>query len=140
VLPFTPAASVTTTVIDRQTGTPVADACVELVDVTRAYLLGNSRSVCTDETGTVTLNLMVPGKYKTFVWARDGVHGHQWVGPGRSGVGQFGKARTVTLAAGQSVTLPTIRLDKVGGDITGTVTDEDTGAPISQANVWLSSS
>jgi hypothetical protein len=130
-------ATVTTTMTDRKTGAPVANACLQLVPVTEPWRLGMSYGTCSDASGAVQATRVAPGTYKAFVWARDGVHGHQWVGPD-GGVGQFKKAQTITISAGQAVAMPTIQLDKAG-TITGVVTDETTGAPVTGGKVGLAS-
>lgn len=132
-----PGATVTTTMVDRKTNAPVANACLQLVPVTEPWRLGMSTGFCSDASGAVQGSFIAPGTYKAFVWARDGVHGHQWVGQNH-GVGQAKHARTFTISAGQAVTLPTIKLDKAG-TITGVVTDEATGAPVTSGMVGLSS-
>jgi hypothetical protein len=138
-LEFTRAATVATTIVDRQSGAPVFGACLELVSIERPTSLGNSELRCSDEAGAVTLDRVRPGAYKAFTWIFNGEHGHQWVGLS-GGVGEFEKARNIRLGPGQALTLPPIRLDQAGGDITGTVTDELTGDPISQGGfVSLSS-
>lgn len=136
-VPAVAGASVTTTMVDRKSGAPVANACLQLVPVAEPWQLGMSPGICSDASGAVHVSQLAPGTYKAFVWARDGVHGHQWVGPG-GGVGQFKKARTLTISAGQAVTLPNIRLDKAG-TIAGVVKDEATGAPVTGGVVSLSS-
>jgi hypothetical protein len=138
VVGFTRSATVAATMVDRQSGAPVQGACLELVTVDRPASLGNAELRCSDETGAVTLELVRPGTYKAFTWIFDGEHGHQWVGDGR-GVGEFEKARTIRVRPGQALTLPQIRLDKAGGDITGMVTDELTGDPVTHGFVSLSS-
>ena len=107
-------------------------------DIARSLSLGNAELRCSDETGAVMLEVVRPGRYKAFTWIFDGEHGHQWVGD-RRGVGEFEKAQTIRLRPGQHLTLPQIRLDKAGGDINGTVTDEVTGEPVTQGYVSLSS-
>jgi hypothetical protein len=99
--------------------------------------MGISTQACSDESGVVQASPVAPGTYKAFVWARNGVHGHQWVGP-HGGVGQFKKAKTITVAEGQSLTIGPVRLDKAGS-ITGAVTDEVTGQPATGGIVGLSS-
>jgi hypothetical protein len=133
-----PGATLTTTMIDRKTHAPVANACLRLVEVTQPWRLGMTYGYCSDASGAVQASPLAPGTYKAFVYAGDGVHGHQWVGNGGSGVGQFTKARTITISTGQAVTLPTIKLDKAG-TITGIVRDELTGAPVSGGVVGLAS-
>jgi hypothetical protein len=65
------------------------------------------------------------------------VHGHQWVRQDGGG-GEFEKAKTLTIAAGATATLSP-QLDLAGGELSGTVTDELTGAPITNGFVSLSS-
>ena len=132
-----PGATLTTTMIDRKTHAPVANACLRLVEVTQPWRLGMTHGYCSDASGAVQASQLAPGTYKAFVYASDGVHGHQWVGPG-GGVGQFKKARTITVSPGQTVTLPTIKLDKAG-TITGIVRDEQTGAPVTGGVAGLTS-
>jgi hypothetical protein len=129
-------ATVSTVMTDARTGAPVANACLQVVNVLSPNDFGAGPEQCSDSSGAVVLPQLRPGSYKAFVWARDGVHGHQWVGPS-SGVGKFKKAVTITLAPGQQVTLPAIKLD-LPGTISGTLTDEITGAAITQGFVGLS--
>jgi hypothetical protein len=129
-------ASVSTTITDAKTGAPVAHACLQLVNVNSPGELGNGSQVCSDASGHVTFGFLFPGQYKSFVEARDGVHGDQWVGP-NGGVGDFKKANTVSVSAGTAITIPTVKLDKAG-TIAGTVIDSD-GQPPQFGEVSLSS-
>jgi protocatechuate 3,4-dioxygenase beta subunit len=129
--------TVSALITDAKTGAPVAQACLELVGVSRPETLGNGGAVCSDATGHVTIPFESPGQYKAFVRARDDVHGSQWVGP-NGGVGAFKQARTVTLMAGASITLPTIKLDKAGS-ISGVVTDAASGQPVPFSTIGLAS-
>jgi hypothetical protein len=138
VLELVRAATVTTTILDRQSGAAVENACVELVRVIAPTGLGNGAQYCSDASGAVTVPTVTPGTYVAFVWANGAGLGHQWVGKS-GGTGEFEKARTFTLASGQALTLPSIRLDPVGGNITGTITDEANGAPAPFAAASLSS-
>jgi hypothetical protein len=136
-LAFAPGGTVTATMRDRQTLAPILNACLELVDITKPSYLGTTRR-CSDASGTVQDTLLTPGTYKAFVWAMDGVHGDLWVDQGGNGVGQFDKARTITVGVGQSVAMGTVLMDPAG-TLSGTVTDEATGAPIAGGVVALSS-
>jgi hypothetical protein len=118
-------ARITSTIRDAATGAPVANACLEPVEPLKPSSLGGRSFYCSDETGRVTVDQLSAGTYNLFVWARDGVHGHQWVGP-NGGTGAQAKGRLVTIKAGQTVTVPPIRLDGAG-TITGVVTSAVTG-------------
>jgi hypothetical protein len=124
-------------ITDAKTGAPVAQACLELVEISRPETLGNGGAVCGDASGHVMIPFEQPGQYKAFVRVRDGVHGSQWVGQ-NGGVGAFKQARTVTLTAGASITLPTIKLDKAGS-ISGVVSDAASGQPVSFGSIGLAS-
>ncbi|MGE5828945.1 MAG: carboxypeptidase regulatory-like domain-containing protein [Micromonosporaceae bacterium] len=134
----TRAATITTTLRDARTGDPVPNACVDAVPPTLPFTLGAGRAACADETGVVSLTQLSPGGYNLFVFAHDGVHGNQWVGPS-GGTGAQENARLVTVSAGATVTVPAIRLDGAG-TITGVITDAATGAPLAFAAAGLASS
>jgi hypothetical protein len=127
-IPLTREARITTTVTDRATGAPVANACVEAVRPLVPSSLGVVSFYCADEAGRVTIDQLSADTYNLFTWARDGEHGHQWVGP-KGGVGAQVQARSVTVRAGQTVTVPPIRLDRAGS-ITGVITNRATGDPV----------
>jgi protocatechuate 3,4-dioxygenase beta subunit len=131
------AAKVSAFVTDAKTGAPVANACLEVVSVIQPSQLGGGGGICSDATGHVSLDFVQPGTYVAFVDARDNVHGDQWVGPD-GGVGAFKKAATITVTAGSTNTLPTVKLDKAGS-ISGTITDAATGKAPAFAQVSLSS-
>src|SRR5574342_1195528 len=69
-----------TSVRDAATGAPVANACVEPIEPLHPSQLGTRGGWCSDEAGQVTINRIKAGTYNLFTWARDGEHGHQWVG------------------------------------------------------------
>jgi hypothetical protein len=89
--------------------------------------LGSSGRQCADENGNVVVDVPEAGVYNLFVWATDGLHGHQWVGRD-GGTGAQLNGRLVVVAAGQTVTVPPIRLDRAG-TITGVLTGAGTGSP-----------
>jgi 5-hydroxyisourate hydrolase-like protein (transthyretin family) len=119
---------ITTTVTDAATGAPVANVCLNPVRPLVPSGLGINVGYCSDEAGRVTVEQLTADTYNIFAWARDGEHGHQWVGP-NGGTGAQAKARLVTVRAGQTVTVPPIRLDRAG-TITGVITNRATGDPV----------
>jgi len=129
-------ATITTTVRDAATGAPVAGICVEAVRPLAPTTLTGGGS-CSDETGAVTVNQLGAGTYTLFAWAQDGVHGHQWVGP-TGGTGAQAKARLVTVRAGQSVTIPPVKMDRAG-TVSGVITDAATGVGLKFATASISS-
>jgi carboxypeptidase family protein len=130
-------ATVSALVRDSRTRAPVAQACLELVDPLHQGGLGTGGETCTDATGRVTLTRVAPGTYNAFVWARDGVHGHQWVGSD-GGVGASADAERITVKAGDRIALDPVRLD-LAGTIAGTVSDRATGTPLEFATVGFAS-
>lgn len=136
-VPVQRAGTVTVQARDAATGAPVENACVELVDPKHPSSLGSGTTTCTDATGTATLPQVRAGGYNVFTWARDGVHGHQWLGTTGRGTGAEATAQLVKVKAGKTAAL-TILLDNAGA-ITGVVTDKATGQPLSMATVGISS-
>ncbi|HEV8560678.1 MAG TPA: hypothetical protein VGR06_30490 [Actinophytocola sp.] len=103
-----PTGSVAVTAADQPTGAPIA-------------------RFCSGPDGRVTITNMHTAPYQLYVFARDGVHGDQWVGR-HGGTGSRFLARTVNATGGQTMSVPPIRLDGAGS-ISGTVVDQATGAP-----------
>ncbi|HEX6967666.1 MAG TPA: carboxypeptidase regulatory-like domain-containing protein [Micromonosporaceae bacterium] len=128
-----PAARITTTVIDRQTGTPVADVCIVPVKPKDA-LLPDARPFCSDSTGRVTISRLDAGSYNLFVDATQTSYGMQWVGAD-GGTGDQREAVTIVAEAGTTVTAPQVKLDPAG-TIAGRVVDGANGLPLSE--VWIS--
>jgi hypothetical protein len=123
-----------TTVVTADTGAPVEGACVALVKAGTGRLPDGTGD-CTDPTGALTVGRIEPGDYHVFVQAPTGSgYGAQWVGSA-GGVGVAARARTVTVTAGGTATIPTIRLDRAG-TISGVVRSE-TGQPIRFGTVAL---
>src|SRR5690606_37388121 len=54
-------ATVTTTMTDRKTGAPLANACLQLVPVTEPWRLGMSYGTCSDASGAVQATRVAPG-------------------------------------------------------------------------------
>ncbi|WP_148803603.1 hypothetical protein [Micromonospora sp. MP36] len=136
VVDLTPAAHLETTVVDATTGAPVAGACATVAPAGTGELPGIGPLSCADETGRLRLDLIEAGSWNLFVRPADGSpYGAQWVGK-TGGTGEPARARTVKLAAGQTVTVPPVRLDRAG-IITGTVTSAATGAAVTSGVVSL---
>lgn len=129
-----PYAKITTTITDRASGAPVADACVYALQV-KTFVVEFGCNGQSDSTGAVTLRVREPGAYNVFVMPRRrGPHGAQWVGPS-GGTGTQTAATQVTVAAGGNAPLAPVRLDP-RGTITGTVTTAD-GGPVRNGVVGI---
>ncbi|MFG2166922.1 hypothetical protein [Micromonospora chersina] len=136
---LTPAAHVETTVVDAATGAPVAGACATVAPAGTGELPGVGPLACSDATGRLRLDSVEAGSWNLFVRPTGGSpYGAQWVGAG-GGTGDPTKARTIPAAAGGTVTVPPVRLDRAG-TITGTVTSAATGAPVNSGEVTLAHS
>jgi 5-hydroxyisourate hydrolase-like protein (transthyretin family) len=134
-VPLTLGGRISTTAADRNTGTPVADACIAAV-LPRTGGLPSEGGTCTDSTGTVTSERLAPGVYQLFAYApRRSEFGHQWVAR-TGGTGDQQAAATVVVKPGTVSAAPAILLDKAG-TITGTVTDFR-GIPVADGLVSFS--
>jgi protocatechuate 3,4-dioxygenase beta subunit len=111
---------------DSKTGAPVTNACVNLAlpDQPSTFAAG---SICTDDAGRLTLSGITPDTYNAFMWANDGVHGHQWVGP-NGGTGAMANAKPLKFKSGSTLNL-TVKMD-LAGSITGVITDAASGQPL----------
>ncbi|MEO3748048.1 carboxypeptidase regulatory-like domain-containing protein [Plantactinospora sp. B5E13] len=130
-------ARITTTVVDRATGQPVAGVCLVAVPLRDPRLPdpGAYRN-CSDSTGRAVVDWLRPGSYTLFADPVNAAgHGRQWVGSG-GGTGDQRAAAVVRVDGGATVTGPTVRLDPAG-TITGRVTDRGTGAPVAGINIHL---
>jgi Carboxypeptidase regulatory-like domain len=123
-----PGATISTTVTDALTGAPLSGVCVHAVPSTDPSSLATGEGTCDNDDGSVQVTGLAAGTYNLFVFAADGVHGDQWLGP-HGGVGAQKKALSITVAAGRSATAPTIRVDR-HGTLTGIIRDRMTGAPL----------
>ncbi|MEU8000792.1 carboxypeptidase regulatory-like domain-containing protein [Catellatospora sp. NPDC049111] len=123
VLMLTPQAKLNTKVVDKATGLPLAGVCVFAILPEHPVLPDGCEPTGTD--GKITLSVN-PGKVQLFAFPTDAPgFGAQWLGA-NGGTGLQGQARDFTLAAGQTVTAPVIRMDKAG-TVTGTVTTKTGG-------------
>jgi 5-hydroxyisourate hydrolase-like protein (transthyretin family) len=128
-----PGAKITTTVVDKATGKPLADVCVFAYKPARVYTPdGWGDEQCSDAAGKVTINRLAAGDYRLFAQPRDrdnNTYGKQWVSA-NGGTGDERLAATVKVATGKSAAGPQVKLDRAGS-IRGRVTDAATGGPLS---------
>ncbi|WP_155369368.1 MSCRAMM family protein [Catellatospora vulcania] len=123
VLTLTPQAKLVTKVVDKATGLPLAGVCVFTILPAHPVLPDGCEPTAAD--GKVTLNVD-PGKVQLFAFPSNAPgYGAQWLGA-NGGTGLQGQARDFTLTAGQTLTAPTIKMDKAG-TITGKVTTKTGG-------------
>ncbi|NUR69599.1 MAG: hypothetical protein HOU81_02145 [Hamadaea sp.] len=128
-----PVGKITTRVLDRATGAPVAGICVAAFQPTSFFFPDGCER--TDDQGKVTLTLQQPGTYNLFVLPPTGsAYGAQWVGA-TGGTGSQTLAKSLTVAAGQTVAGPKIKLDRTGV-IVGKATSE-TGQPLQNGSVGI---
>jgi hypothetical protein len=131
-------ATITTTMTARADGA-AADGCVSVARLNDAFGY-NPYGFCSDWTpgpvpGSVVVGPLEPGTYQLFVDPRSDALGMQWLGAA-GGTGNREAALRFTVAAGDQVVAPKVRLDKAG-TITGKVTDVGTGAALSYTCVWV---
>jgi hypothetical protein len=114
------AAVITTKVLDRASGEPVAWACVAALP---RYFQGIDSGYCPESTteptaesdgeGMVRIGEIPPGERRLFVMPHDGVHGIQWVGR-NGGTGSQYRALKIDAVAGKVSEVSPIRLDPAG--------------------------
>ncbi|MEU1678254.1 carboxypeptidase regulatory-like domain-containing protein [Micromonospora zamorensis] len=126
-----PGAVISTTIVDRQSGAPVADICLDTF-LPKQASLGDGYGDCSDRNGKIQVGPLAAGNYKLLAVPRNDTYGRQWVGAD-GGTGDERQAVAVTATAGQVVTGPQVKMDRAG-TITGTVTDP-TGQPVPNAGV-----
>ncbi|MEU7803039.1 carboxypeptidase regulatory-like domain-containing protein [Micromonospora arborensis] len=126
-----PGAVISTTIVDRQSGAPVADICLDTF-LPKQASLQDGYGDCSDRNGRIQVGPLTAGSYKLFAVPRNDTYGRQWVGA-NGGTGDEREALAVTATVGQVVTGPQVRLDRAG-TVTGTVTDP-TGKPMPNAGV-----
>ncbi|WP_144126099.1 carboxypeptidase-like regulatory domain-containing protein [Catellatospora sichuanensis] len=132
---LTPVAKLTATVVDAGTGAPVSGICVQaMVPTSPTFGEGCNRS---GPDGKVILNGLKGGGYQLFAFGNPygdtpSPYGAQWV-TADGGTGNQSLAAVITAVPGQTVTAPTIKLDRRGA-ITGTIRAAD-GTPAKHAGV-----
>ncbi|MEU4472573.1 carboxypeptidase-like regulatory domain-containing protein [Micromonospora sp. NPDC023888] len=126
-----PGAVISTTIVDRESGRPVPDICLDTF-LPKQAKLSDGYGDCSDRTGKITVGPLTAGSYKLFAVPQGDTYGRQWVGA-NGGTGDEREAAVVTATAGQVATGPQIRLDRAG-TVTGTVTDP-AGKPVPNAGV-----
>ncbi len=128
-------AKIAATVVDAVTGAPVENFCVEAIVPTELGIgMGCTPS---DSEGKVLIDTLRPGAYQLFAYGQRHAdvaspYGAQWVTTD-GGTGTQPLAAVVTAVAGQTVTGPTIKLDR-RGTVTGTVRSA-AGTPLKNAYV-----
>ncbi|MGV9210328.1 carboxypeptidase regulatory-like domain-containing protein [Micromonospora sp. RB23] len=126
-----PGAVIATTVVDRQTGAPLSDVCLDAF-LPKQAALSDGYGECSDRNGRIEVGPLTAGTYKLFAVPLGSTYGRQWVGVD-GGTGDERQAATVTATVGQVATGPQVRIDRAG-TITGTVTDS-AGKPIQGIDV-----
>jgi hypothetical protein len=125
---MTPTGAITTKVVDRATGEPVAGVCVAALPVVFGNLDSNTcrfgENYSADD-GTITLGELTTGQYNLLANPEWTSYGIQWVGA-KGGTGSQYKAKLLDVTTGSSVAAPVIQLDQAAA-ITGTVRDADSG-------------
>ncbi|MFI2708565.1 carboxypeptidase regulatory-like domain-containing protein [Micromonospora sp. NPDC018662] len=127
-----PGALITSTIVDRATGRPVADVCLDAFLPKQATLV-DGHGNCSDGAGRIRVGPLTAGTYRLFADPGDAPYGRQWVGAD-GGTGDERQAATVTATVGTVTAGPQVRLDPAGR-ITGTVTDAATGKPANSVDV-----
>jgi 5-hydroxyisourate hydrolase-like protein (transthyretin family) len=126
-----PGAVISTTIVDRQSGTPVSNICLDAF-LPKQAALADGYGDCSDSSGRIQVGPLAAGDYKLFAVPRSDTYGRQWVGAD-GGSGDERQAAVVPATAGQVVTGPQVKLDRAG-KVTGTVTDA-AGTPVPNASV-----
>ena len=133
-LTLRPFGRITTKIIDNESGGAVAGLCVFAVKPT-AFTFPEDCHDRSDAAGAVTLRVPDAGAYNLFVLPDAGRrYGAQWVGS-TGGTGSQANARSVSVAAGHTTSVPKIKLDR-RGTIAGTVTSA-TGHPVQHGLVGI---
>ncbi|WP_405115301.1 carboxypeptidase-like regulatory domain-containing protein [Micromonospora sp. NBC_01405] len=128
-----PGAVITTTVVDRATGAPLAGVCVNAF-LNKQAALTDGHDRCSDHTGSIQVGPLTGGTYRLFADpGGDSEYGRQWVGA-TGGTGDERQAATVSAAVGAVSAGPQVRLDRAGR-VSGTVTDAVTGQPVQDVDV-----
>lgn len=117
------------TFADAATGAPV-DGCYVTVDPRARNVVPNGTGICsTDGTGKLRVTGQWPGRQRLFAFPRTSTaHGSQWVGE-NGGTGDAEQAKWFDTVSGQTTSVQ-VKFDGAG-TISGTVVDDQTGAPVS---------
>lgn len=126
-----PTTRIDATVVDAQTGLPVAGVCLYAGTLEKLQL-DNDYCKASDADGHVIIDLLYegPGNYQVLAVPPGGGpirYGAQWVGP-NGGVGSQKEAATIVVTAGQATQAPLIKLDRAGA-VTGHVEPNGLGGP-----------
>ncbi|MEW2430036.1 carboxypeptidase regulatory-like domain-containing protein [Micromonospora sp. NPDC047644] len=126
-----PGAVISTTIVDRQSGAPLSDVCLDAFLPKQATLRDNVGE-CSDRNGRVQVGPLAAGSYKLFATPQSRSYGRQWVGA-EGGTGDERQAVTVVATVGQVATGPQVKVDRAG-KVTGAVTD-GAGKPLANIDV-----
>lgn len=126
--------AISTTVVDRATGRPVADTCAATVRPGEGGL-GDGEGNCTEADGKIRTTALRPGTYNLFLRPQERF-GAQWL-TASGGTGDQRAAARITVTAGKVAAAPTGRLDPAGS-ITGLVTSAVDGKPLTGGDVSYS--
>ncbi|HTJ32366.1 MAG TPA: carboxypeptidase-like regulatory domain-containing protein [Dactylosporangium sp.] len=122
--------------VKRADGGP-AEGCINVARIGQPFAYGRG-GLCSEggtTPGTATVGPLEPGTYQVLADPSDDALGLQWVGAS-GGTGDRDAAMQVTVAAGDEITLGTVRFD-AAGSIRGKVTDVADGAPLQYTCVWI---
>ena len=128
-LVLAPAGTVTGTVVDRVTGTPLAGVCPAPYSGRSATYVATAVVTCSDAAGAWSVGGLAQGRYTVQLSPSDGVHQPVWA---RHGETQRSADLLAVVAGGQAAA-GAVRLPR-GGSITGRVTDRG-GLPVAGATV-----
>ncbi|MDG4778206.1 carboxypeptidase-like regulatory domain-containing protein [Micromonospora sp. WMMD961] len=128
-----PAAVISATIVDRQSGSPVPNICLDAF-LPKQVSLRDGYGDCSDSNGRIRVGPLTAGSYKLLAVPRNDTYGRQWVGAD-GGSGDEREAAVVTATAGQVATAPQVKLDRAG-TITGRITDPS-GQPMPNVGVSI---
>ncbi|WP_020520713.1 carboxypeptidase-like regulatory domain-containing protein [Catelliglobosispora koreensis] len=134
-----PKSRIETTVVDAQTGQPVAGVCVFGGTLERFSMGGDYPCYRSGADGKTMFEIYdeTPGRYQLFAMPVDesaNGYGGQWVGT-TGGKGSQLEAVSIYVQKGEAAQAPVVKLDKAG-TISGKITAPD-GAPVPNAQVSL---
>ncbi|MBO4204643.1 carboxypeptidase-like regulatory domain-containing protein [Micromonospora echinofusca] len=128
-----PGAVLRTRIVERSDGSPVRNSCIYAVSAAPAgQLPGPAVAHCSDNLGEVAIGPLPATAVHLFaagaLSASSRTLGAQWVGA-TGGTGDRREAVVFQGTVGVDTTIAEIRLDRAG-TVTGTITDQATGAPL----------
>jgi hypothetical protein len=131
-LKLAPAAAIRTTVVSSTDPSAHPGVCVSTTRVLLPGLIAPDTD-CSGPDGSLVIGPLPQTTLQVFARPSDPAYGSQWVGA-NGGTGDQQLAANITTRTGTTVSMPSIRLDPAGS-ISGTVTAQNSGAPVSAACV-----